>query len=76
MVVEFKNDFHNTSARVHPKLVGGVWAISKRQYAGLRRKLCPSYDCCSCGVVRGGRFGLQSTGQDYEVYFQGARMMG
>ena len=60
--ISLTNDFHNTSATLHPQMVTsgrftGYYRISRRSTLRLRSKLCGSTDC-SCGGIFGERGGL------------------
>lgn len=72
MKVTLKNDFHRTEATVIAKAFRGKYIVENRQYRRAAKKLCPSLEECTCGVIRGGRFGLESCGGNYyEVFFKG-----
>jgi hypothetical protein len=58
--VELANDFHGTSATVR---VNSDGLISDRVCRRVHRDLC-GIDGCTCGGVRGGRYRLETWGQD------------
>jgi hypothetical protein len=66
-MIEFRNEFHGTSA-VSRKRVGDF--VQRAYVRGIWRKLCgiKGCQCCGSGGVRGGVHGFEPWGGDWTVF--------